>query len=168
MKDLLNSFKVISWSFFFAFLIVFCVSGFVDINGVRDSVDKSVIYYHPTVKLDTLDCNEMVWGGDRGSEKFCGNLIKVRLKFTGTDTSLYFKIYIDPWEKGETQTVNLYNVFTSPALTSVIGSYDYVIPSSDASGNVFGGYYGAGDLYFAVTDSNSTLTPDFKAWVITK
>ena len=150
-------------------ILLIMVVGFVDIHGVRKSIDESVIYYHPTVKASASeDCNELVWGGDRGVDKFCGRLVKVKVVCTGTDESFYLKAYIDPWEKGEaTQSSVKDLVWTSPAISCVVGKYNFVIPSLDGLSNSYGSWWDMGNLYFAVTDTNSTLTTDIKTyWMV--
>jgi hypothetical protein len=143
--------------------------GFNDIGQQRNVVDNTCIYYHPTIKASAdVDCNELVYGGSKYSQKFFGTMTNIQIKLTGSDTSLGVRLYIDPPEVGESQSDDLLLVKEWSSLSCTTGYYDYVIPSLDSDTNVWGGSKKYGNVYVAVVDTNSTLTTDAKIWILTE
>jgi len=153
---------------FWVALIYVSLVGFVDNSQVKRNFDESCIYYHPTIKdSSAVDCNEMVYGGTKYSQRFSGMLTNVQIKLAGTDTDLGVDVYIDPPELGEVQVNELLLVASFTGLSCVTGYYDLVIPSFDDGSNGFGGNRKYGNVYIAVVDTNDTLTTDCKIWVLT-
>jgi len=161
--------KLDIWKILLFVVCLVLVFGFVDNSQIKRNFDESCIYYHPTIKdSSAVDCNEMVYGGTKYSQRFSGMLTNIQIKLEGTDEDLGVDVYIDPPELGESQVNDLLLVKSFTGLSCVTGYYDLVIPSTDVGSNVYGGNRKYGNVYIAVVDTNDTLTTDCKIWVLTE